>query len=108
MCRPSHPAAAPLAAGRRHSVARRGDGTVVAVGHGSAGECDVRGWRDVVAVAAGSLHTLGLVRDGTVVAARDPADGRCAVQGWRNVRPVSPAEDPPTNRPGRGSPRTPR
>ena len=33
-----------------------------------AGQCDVSGWRDIVAVAAGKFHTVGLKRDGTVVA----------------------------------------
>jgi len=38
-----------LAAGRRHSVARRRDGTVVAAGANSANECRVEHWEDVIA-----------------------------------------------------------
>ena len=66
-----------LAAGRRHSVGRRWDGTVVAVGNNAAGECRVGRWEDVVAVAAGNVHTaantgrshtVGLRSDGTVLA----------------------------------------
>src|SRR6202000_39325 len=66
-----------LAAGRRHSVGCRRDGTVVAVGSNAAGECRVGRWEDVVAVAAGNVHianntgkshTVGLRSDGTVLA----------------------------------------
>lgn len=48
-----------LAAGQRHSVGRRSDGAVVAVGSHAVGECRTGDWRDVVAVAAGAEHTLG-------------------------------------------------
>src|SRR5690349_16919641 len=41
--------ASAVAAGRRHSVARRYDGTVLAVGSDAAGERRVEGWTDVVA-----------------------------------------------------------
>ncbi|GAA4675917.1 hypothetical protein [Gordonia humi] len=77
-----------LAAGRRHWVGLRTDGTVAAVGDGRAGECDVGGWTDVVAVAAGNVHTarntgrshtVGLRSDGTVVATGWNGDGQCDV-----------------------------
>lgn len=38
-----------LAAGRRHSLGLREDGTVVAAGMGSACECRTNGWGDVSA-----------------------------------------------------------
>ena len=66
-----------IAAGRRHTVGLKLDGTVAAVGDNNYGQCDISGWRDVVAVAAGNVHmatntanahTLGLESDGTVVA----------------------------------------
>ena len=69
------PAQPCLAAGRRHSVGLRGDGTVLAVADGVAGELDVDDWVDVVAVAAGNVHTfnntgrshtVGLMADETV------------------------------------------
>jgi len=43
-------------AGRRHTVGLQSDGTVRAVGDNKYGQCDVRGWRDMVAVAAGNVH----------------------------------------------------
>ena len=46
-----------LAAGRRHSVAARRDGRVLTAGNGMAGERNVEGWVDVLAVAAGNVHT---------------------------------------------------
>lgn len=57
-----------LAAGRRHFVVLRPDGTVVAVGNNSRGQCNVEGWREVV--AAGATCTLGLRGDGVGVEKR--------------------------------------
>ena len=69
---------APIAAGCRHSVGRRIDGTLLTAGSAAAGECSVGDWSEVVAVAVavgnvhafsntGKSHTLGLRADGTVV-----------------------------------------
>ncbi|MCM3021705.1 chromosome condensation regulator, partial [Priestia megaterium] len=89
---------ATLAAGRRHSVALRRDGTVVAVGATAAGECRVEQWDDVVAVAAGNVHTarntgrshtVGLRSDGTVLATGWNGDGQCDVTGWRGITAVA-------------------
>ena len=57
-----------IAAGGTHTVGLKKDGTVVAVGLNSEGQCDVSEWRDIVMIAAGSYHTVGLKSDGTVVA----------------------------------------
>ncbi|SOR76664.1 delta-60 repeat domain protein [Streptomyces chartreusis NRRL 3882] len=87
-----------LAAGRRHSVGRRWDGTVLAVGNTAAAECRVERWEDVVAVAVGNVHTatntgrshtVGLRSDGTVLATGWNADGQCDVAGWRGVTAVA-------------------
>ena len=72
-------------AGVYHTVGLKADGTVVAAGDNDAGQCDVSGWRDVVAVAAGGIHTVGLKADGTVVAAGNNYSGQCDVSGWRDV-----------------------
>jgi len=88
----------PIAAGRRHTVGLRADGTVVAVGADTAGECRTSTWRDVVAVAAGSVHvarntgkshTLGLAADGTVRACGWHNHGQCDVQAWEDIVGVS-------------------
>lgn len=77
-----------IAAGRRHSLGVRADGTVAAAGAGTAGELRVKDWADVVAVAAGSVHaapntgqshSVGLRADRTVIATGWNGDGQCAV-----------------------------
>ncbi|MCX4545967.1 RCC1 domain-containing protein [Streptomyces sp. NBC_01565] len=87
-----------LAAGRAHSVGRRWDGTVLAVGNNAAAECRVERWEDVVAVAAGNVHTatntgrshtVGLRSDGTVLATGWNGNGQCDVAGWRGVTAVA-------------------
>lgn len=47
------------------------------------GECNVKGWRDVIAIACGDSHTVGLCADGTVVATECDDDSRCSVGDWR-------------------------
>ena len=47
----------------------KSDGTAVAVGDNSSGQCDVGAWTDIIQVACGDSHTVGLKSNGTVVAA---------------------------------------
>jgi hypothetical protein len=73
-----------IAAGSAHSLALKGDGTVVAWGcpGGDAGECNVpSGLSGVTAVSAGTFHSLALKSDGTVVAwgCRVENVGQCSV-----------------------------
>ena len=50
-----------------HTVALKGDGTVVAWGWNYYGQCNVpSGLNNVVAIAAGGWHTVALLRDGKV------------------------------------------
>lgn len=72
-------------AGDRHSVALKKDGTVYAAGNNEYGQCNVAGWRDIVALAAGINHTLGLRGNGTVIACGDNSFGQCDVGDWKNV-----------------------
>ena len=74
-----------LAVGTAHTVALKADGTVLAAGDNTYGQCDVSDWTDIVAVAAGSYHTVGLKADGTVVAAGDNSRGQCDANGTANV-----------------------
>jgi len=73
--------------GNTHTVGLKTDGTVVAAGDNSRGQCNVSGWRDIVAVAAGFYHTVGLKADGTVVAVGSNDKGQCNVSGWRDIGP---------------------
>ncbi|GED54975.1 hypothetical protein BBO01nite_42160 [Brevibacillus borstelensis] len=72
--------------GNAHTIRLKADGTVAAVGWNEHGQCNVSGWRDIVAVAAGCAHTIGLKTDGTVVAVGNNQYGQCDVSGWRDIR----------------------
>ena len=53
------------------------------------GQCDVSGWRDIVAVSTGDAHTVGLQADGTVVATEYTGKdyfGQCDVSDWRDIK----------------------
>jgi len=69
-----------------HTVVVNVDGTVVAVGKNDYGQCNVGGWRDIVAVAG---CTVGLKTDGTVVAVGNNYEGKCNVTGWRDIVAVA-------------------
>ena len=74
-----------VAAGKKHTVGLKSDGTVVATGSNGFGKCDVGGWRDIVAVAAGEEHTVALKSDGTVVATGYKWLGQCDVSDWTDI-----------------------
>lgn len=78
-----------LAAGWRHTVGLRSDGTVVATGENDFGQCNVSSWSDIVAVAAGDHHTVGLCSDGTVVATGNNDEGQCNVRSWTDIVAVA-------------------
>ena len=80
-----------ISAGDKHLVGVRSNGTVLAVGSNEFGQCDVSGWRDIVAVAAGDYHTVGLKADGTVVAVGKNDSHQCYVysSSWTNIVAVA-------------------
>jgi hypothetical protein len=80
-----------VAAGSRHTVGLKPDGTVVAVGDNASGQCNVGGWINIVQVAAGNKHTVGLRSDGTVVAVGDNSYGQCDVgsRSWTGIVQVA-------------------
>ena len=78
-----------VAAGGYHTVGLKGDGTVVALGDNSEGQCDVGGWTDIIQVAAGTEHTVGLKSDGTVVAVGRNLRGECNVDGWTDITQIA-------------------
>src|SRR5512136_2977724 len=49
-----------VAASAYHTAGLKSDGTVVAVGDNTYGQCDVSSWTGVTQVAAGIYHTVGL------------------------------------------------
>ena len=78
-----------VAAGSAFTVGLKADGTVVAVGDNDYGQCNVKDWKDIVAVAAGGFHTVGLKADGTVVAVGDNEYGQCDVSDWKDIVAVA-------------------
>ena len=78
-----------LCAGSSHSVLLQSDGTVTAIGSNDAGQCNVRGWTNIVSVAAGARFTIGLRKDGTVVSAGRHWEG--SVGTWHNVAAIAAA-----------------
>ncbi len=57
-----------------------------AVGDNRNGQCNVRGWRDIVSVSAWGWHTVGLRRDGSVVAVGDNDFNQCNISDWKDIR----------------------
>ena len=74
-----------IAAGYAHSAARKNDGTALAAGDNSYGQCDVSSWTSLRQIAAGAYHTVGLREDGTVVAVGRNDEGQCEVSGWTDI-----------------------
>jgi alpha-tubulin suppressor-like RCC1 family protein len=63
-----------------HRLAAKSDGTVIAEGANSYGQCTVpAGLSNVAAIAAGGIHSLALKADGNVVAWGDNYYGQCNV-----------------------------
>ena len=73
-----------VAAGFGHTVGLRSDGTVVAAGVGTAGQCNVSNMKNIVAIAVGTAHTVGLCADGTVKVVGG-VDGQGNVGPWSDV-----------------------
>lgn len=78
-----------VAAGAYHVVGLKEDGTVIAAGDNSVGQCEVGAWTGIVQIAAGFWHTVGLKADGTVVAVGLTNDDQCNVSGWTHVAAVA-------------------
>jgi alpha-tubulin suppressor-like RCC1 family protein len=78
-----------VAAGDSYTVGLKSDGTVVAVGDNTYGQCNVGGWTNIIQVAAGQGHTVGLKSDGTVVAVGFNTSGQCNVGGWTGIIQVA-------------------
>ena len=53
--------------GKGHTVGLRSDGTVVAIGDNTYGQCEVSNWKDIVKVATGDWYTVGLQKNGEIV-----------------------------------------
>lgn len=68
-----------------HTVILLSDGSVVAFGDNSFGQCDVSLWKGVVAIDVGEYHTVALLEDGSVRACGSTAFGQCSVSDIKNA-----------------------
>ena len=80
---------AEVAAGWSHTLGLKADGTVMATGDNTYGQCNVSTWTGIVQVAGGSYHTLGLKADGAVLATGSNGGGRLNVSTWTGIVQVA-------------------
>jgi len=78
-----------ISAGCMNTVGLKADGTVVAVGSNSSGQCNTSDWREFVAVSAGGFHTVGLKANGMVIVVGGKSDGLRNTSSWREIIAVS-------------------
>lgn len=72
-----------------HTVILLSDGSVVAFGDDSFGQCGVSLWKDVVAIDTGEYHTVALLSDGSVKACGNRKFSQCSVSSYSNVIMIS-------------------
>lgn len=68
-----------------HTVGLKSNGEVVAVGDNTNGQCEVSGWKNIVAISAGAFHTVGLTCDGKVVTTQTSGDSLETISQWENI-----------------------
>ena len=78
-----------VAAGGYFTVGVKADGTVVAAGENTYGQCNVGDWSDIISVAGGTYHTVGVKSDGTLVAVGRNSLQQCDVDGWTDAIQVA-------------------
>ena len=78
-----------VSCGEYNTFVLKSDGTVVATGVNYSGQCDVSGWKYIVAVSAGERHTVGLKANGTVVTTGNNNYGQCDVSDWKDIVAIS-------------------
>lgn len=81
-----------VSAGKNHTVALKNDGTVVAIGDNSKGQCNTEKWNDIARVYAGGEHTVVLDKNKAVYATGDNSKGQCDVSRWKDIIDVSAGE----------------
>lgn len=78
-----------IAVSMYHAVAVRSDGTVVAKGRNDHGQCNVSGWKNVVAVACDADGTVGVTSSGRVLYAGDNSHKQADCTAWYGIKAVA-------------------
>lgn len=81
-----------ISAGNWNSIALTENDSIVTAGWNTAGQCNVAGWTNIIAISMGGHHTVGLRANGTVIATGDNTDGECTVSGWSDIVAISAGE----------------
>ncbi len=78
-----------VSVGDAHTVILLSNGRVEAFGSDLYGQCDVSGWKNIVAISAGANHTVGLTSDGKVVAVGRNSEGQTSVSSIKSAVMIS-------------------
>lgn len=74
-----------IASGTHFTAAVKNDGTVVAVGDNSHGQCDVSNWVNIASISCCDTRIVGLKTDGTVITTGNTSGDECDVTGWTDI-----------------------
>ena len=77
-----------FSAGENHTLLLNSDGTVLAAGKNSNGQCEVTDWENIIAISAGESHSAGIRSDGTVAAA-GPSELVEPLSAWTGIVKIS-------------------
>ncbi len=75
-----------IALGDSHTVGLRSDGTVIATGDNSSGQCNVKEWTNVISISASGDLTAAVRSDGTVLTCGRP---QCDTSKWTDIAAIS-------------------
>lgn len=78
-----------ISAGLGFTVAVKNDGIVLATGNNENRQCDVKNWRNIIAVDASYFNTVGLRADGTVTVAGSNYYGQRNTEDWTDIVAVA-------------------
>lgn len=78
-----------LAVGFYHTVGLKADGTVIAAGRNTEGQCETGAWTNITAVKAGAYHTAALKSDGTVVCCGRNMEKQCDTGEWTGITAIA-------------------
>ena len=82
-----------IACSMYHVVAVKPDGTVIAAGKNDHNQCDVSGWRDIVAVDCDEYGTVGLTKDGHVKYTGGSLYKQSSCTTWSGIKQVVMSEE---------------